>query len=130
MREQIMKYAEKINRQVVIHKRDDMNSIDPTKQVFGDAGKEGDPVRIVHDSTTGSFMLLFFKDCKVDMRGIDKESFRKSFPTLFDSLDEWMQVFFDLRTLFAYIYDGEKNTYVKKSLEQLRDLTLDFRRVV
>lgn len=114
----------------MIHKLDDLNSIDPNTQVFGEAEKEKDPIRIVYDSTTGSFMLLFIKDCKVEMRGVDKESFKQNFPKFFDSLEEWMQEFFGLKTLFTFIYDGTKNIYVKENIELLKNLTSDFRRAL
>ena len=99
VRDEISKLAKRIGRQVVIHKRDDINSVDPLTQVFGEpknklASKPDEPVRIVHDETTGSFMLLFIKDCMVEMRGIDYQKFQSNFSKLFDSLEEWMQEFF------------------------------------
>ena len=72
-------------------------------------------------------MLLFIKDCKVEMRGVDKEFFEQNFPKFFDSLDEWMQEFFGLKTLFTFIYDGTKNIYVKENIKLLQNLTSDFR---
>jgi hypothetical protein len=135
VRDEISKLAKRIGRQVVIHKRDDINSVDPLTQVFGEpknklASKPDEPVRIVHDETTGSFMLLFIKDCMVEMRGIDYQKFQSNFSKLFDSLEEWMQEFFGLKTLFAYIYDGEKNSYVKSRLQLLHNLTSEYRAVV
>ena len=68
-------------------------------------------------------MLLFIKDCMVDIQGVDYQKFQSNFPKLFESLEEWMQEFFGLKTLFAYIYDGEKNSYVKNRLQLLHNLT-------